>query len=404
MSAPPKRLRRDRRTDILAATCEVVVRDGIDGLRSASVARAARTSEGLVHYHYPTLDDLVLAAYLWDQQRIWDPFDDLDPTADPLGTLDLLLAGQFAPPEAEVRAGFVLWQEYARRAVFDERIREVVVRRIERWVQVLATLIAAGAQRGEFADAGRAEEMAPGLASRVFGASVLHLIGLIPVEQAAADLEAQLAHAAAVPPGRAIAEIAVAPAPSPPAPDDAPTAILDATLALIARGGIRSVHFTDVGEEAGCSAALPRYHFGTMRDLLMAAFARFTEQRLDRVRAAAAAVDDPRTRVEFAIAALAALDVESQHGELAIWHEYLRLAFVHDAFGSAVRAAAQAEIDVVAALVADAQPEADAAAARGLVELVNGVGIGSLVGVLDAPASRRILGGAVGDALDAAPV
>ena len=402
MSASAKVKRRDRRTDILAATCQLVVTDGLDGLRSASVAAAAETSVGLVHYHYPTLDDLALAAYLWDEQRVWDPFGDLDPTVDPLGTLDLLLAGQLSQPEPDVRAGFMLWQEYARRAIVDERIREVVVRRIERWVGVMEELIRAAAGRGAYANAAGADVAAPRFAALLFGASVLHLIGLIPVEQAAADMTVQLEQSATT-----ASQPAATASPVPASPTSAETTepadlILDATLALIAEHGVRAVHFADVGDKAGCSTTLPRYYFSTMDGLLAAAFARFTDRRLERVRRLVDTSRDPRERVRLAVAGLTSMDSANGHDDLVIWHEFLRLGFIRDDVRPAVCAAAQSDIDELQALLPAAADVADpAAAARHLVELSNGVGLGSLLGILAADDAVRIIDWAVTDALDA---
>ncbi|MGI9186395.1 MAG: TetR/AcrR family transcriptional regulator [Gaiellales bacterium] len=401
MSATPATKRRDRRADILAATCRVVVSDGLDGLRSATVSAAAGTSAGLVHYHFPTLDDLALAAYLWDEERVWEPLAGVDATADPLGMLELLLVGQLTEPEADVRAGFMLWQEYARRAIVDDRIREVVVRRIERWVDVMTGLIRSAAEQGTYADAEAAATAAPLFAALLFGASALHLSGLVPIEVAANDMATQLAQrvtgtsrpAAAAPvPASSDAEVASV----------SSDAVLDATLAVVARGGVRAVHFADVAAEAGVSTALPRYYFATLHGLLAAAFARFTERRRARVRQLIASASDPRERVRFAVVGLAAMDSPQRRDELIIWHEFLRLGFIHDDVRPVVCAAAQSDIDELSMLLgaAGAADTRDPdATARQLVELVSGVGLGELLGILGADEAVRILDWAVADAL-----
>ena len=405
VSASPPSKRRDRRQEILAATCVLVVSDGIDGLRSATVAAEAGTSVGLVHYHYPTLDDLVLAAYVWDQERTWDPFAGLDPAADPLGTLELLLAGQLSQPESEVRAGFMLWQEYARRALFDERIHDVVVRRITRWIGVMAELVGAAAERGEYADAAAAELASARFAATLFGASVLHLTGLIPVGEAAADMSALLAAStvSTTQPAVRAAEPPQSPAAAEPA--DPPALLLAATLRLIARGGVRAVHFAEVAEEAGFSTALPRYYYATMDGLLLGALQRLVEQRRERVQRLVAATADPAQRVRGAVLAQAAFDLAEGRDERVILHEFLRLGFVHETFRPAVCAALQEDIDVLARLIADVPTAAGSpadASVRQLVESINGVMLGSLLGILDDAAAVRVLDWAVVDALGSA--
>ena len=389
----------ERRGTILAATCRLVVRDGLDGIRSATVASEAATSVGLIHYHFPTLDDLVLAAYLWDEQRVWDPIGQLDPAAEPLAVLDVLLAGQLSGSEADVRAGFMLWQEYARRAVFDEAIREVVVRRIERWVAVMADLIRAAAAKGEFAQDEAADDNAVLLAASLFGASVLHLIGLVPLPRAAADMSEFLTGCAAAEHGAQFMHPSMTELPMTVVDEATPAeAILDATLALIARGGVRTLHFADVGEQAGVSTALPRYYFTTMDALLAATFDRFIEQRRARATWRAAQLEDPVERIRDAIVSKVAMAPGERHDALVIWHEYLRFAYVHDEHRAAACTAVQADIDHVARLIADAQQvgavpaEIDpAAAGRRLIEALYGFGLGGLLGIVGEAEYVRVL-------------
>ena len=402
--------KRDRRQEILAATCRVVVRDGIDGIRSAGVAAEAGTSVGLVHYHYPTLDDLVLAAYLWDEERAWTPIVELSPDADPVAVLRLLLEGQLAAAESDVRASFMLWQEYTRRAVFDEAIRAAVVLRIGRWLDAMSELIRVAHARGVCtwsADTGQASLH---LAAALFGSSTLYLIDLIPVDEATADMRTILDRVLATRqplPVAAMAPRRLAAL----APPDGSTAdaILDATLRVIARGGIRSVHFADVAQEAGVSTALPRYHHGTLDSLLAAAFARFVGQRRDRALRRAAEIDDPRERVRDAVLMDAALTSYERHDARVIWHEFLRLGFVREDLRGAIGAAVEADIEHIAALIAQAQA-ADAAAAdvvpraaaRRLVEALIGLDLGGLLGLVDDEWAMRILSWAVADELDQA--
>ena len=403
MSAAPETVRRDRRLDVLVATCQLVVTDGIDGVRSATVAATAKLSVGTVHYYYPTLDDLMLAAFLWDEEQVLDPLAGREPTDDPLGTLELLLSGQFARSGPEVRASFLLWQEYARRAMIDERIREVVVRRIERWVEVMAELVRAAADRGEYREPADALTAARSFAALQFGASALQLIELIPVEQAQGDLAFHVERSAA---GSSRPSKAAHPVPQSPAagaPTEAPALVLDATLELVARGGLRGVHFAEVGTRAGFSTALPRYYFPNMPTLLAAAFSRFAERRRERMRRLVATSADPRERVRLAVAALAAMDAAARRDELFIWHEFVRQAFIHGDARPAVCAAVRDDIDALVGLLIEAQPAAadPRSAARRLVELADGVSLGGLLGILDVDETGRILDWAVADELDA---
>jgi AcrR family transcriptional regulator len=196
-----------------------------------------------------------------------------------------------------------------------------------------------------------------------------------------------------------------------PAPPEASAAdaILDAALRVIARGGVRAAHFADIAEEAGVSTALPRYYHGTLDGLLAAAFARFVGQRRDRMLARAALIDDPRERVRDAVLADTVLTPGERRDARVIWHEFLRLGFVREDLRGAVGAAVGADIDRLAGLIAEAQAVDAAAAgvvplaaARRLVEALNGLDLGGLLGLVDDEQALRILSWVVADELDQA--
>jgi DNA-binding transcriptional regulator YbjK len=62
--------------------------------------------------------------------------------------------------------------------------------------------------------------------------------------------------------------------------------ILEATLRLVARGGVDSVRYRDVAHEAGLSLGTISYHYPIREDLLRAAFAYFLEQDTMMLRSA----------------------------------------------------------------------------------------------------------------------
>ncbi len=57
-----------------------------------------------------------------------------------------------------------------------------------------------------------------------------------------------------------------------------PPAILEATLRLIARGGVDAVRYRDVAQESGAPLGTVSYHYPVREDLIRAAFASFLEQ------------------------------------------------------------------------------------------------------------------------------
>src|SRR4051794_8971642 len=53
----------DRKTEILEATCRVIAREGVDGLRMGTVAREAGVSSALLHYYFDSRADLLMQAF-----------------------------------------------------------------------------------------------------------------------------------------------------------------------------------------------------------------------------------------------------------------------------------------------------------------------------------------------------
>ena len=59
-----------RRSELLAATLTVIERDGVAGVSHRAVAAVADVSVASITYHFPTLDDLLVAA-LRRPRRTW---------------------------------------------------------------------------------------------------------------------------------------------------------------------------------------------------------------------------------------------------------------------------------------------------------------------------------------------
>ncbi|MEU4190588.1 TetR family transcriptional regulator [Kribbella sp. NPDC026611] len=71
-----------RRDQLLHATLAVIERDGVAGVSHRAVAAAADVSVASITYHFPTLDDLLVAALTWVAE---DLAAELDGWASELG-------------------------------------------------------------------------------------------------------------------------------------------------------------------------------------------------------------------------------------------------------------------------------------------------------------------------------
>lgn len=381
------RRRTDRRQQILEATLRVISRDGLDGIRSAAVAREAGVSPALPHYYYPTLDDLVIAAYAYDEERTWR---DIPTGGDPLEVLHGALTTFFASPEEPRRAAMMLWHEYARRAVFDERVHDAVAPRIARW----GDAIVASIERLQ-ADGRMPAHVDTRLAMLVLlgtwaGQSALVLLGLASGEDAERDVRRQVDGIALWSrPERTSWQAPALDAPVDEADDEAERAdaILDAALRVASRSGLKGVHFPEVAAEAGVSDSLPRYYFPTIDGLVAAAFRRSAMMARNRVLARAAQLDDPLDRLRDACLWETAGDPGDMHDAWIALGELLRRGFVGGEprgqarerlrAWSAYLAGLIGELDEVGRLGAEVDAEA---AARRIVAIELGLGLGVLFG------------------------
>jgi AcrR family transcriptional regulator len=316
----------DRRTEILAAAQRVILRDGIDGIRSQAIASEAGVSVALPHYYYPTLDDLARA--VWDQVDAAERAREdamLAGTAAPISSLRAFVVGAFAGPVEQVRERWMLHTEFQRRAIFDAGLAEVVRAADQRRLAALATIITAAQAEGDVPAGADRDVVAARIAGAMDGFGVMLLVGLVSPTVASADLERLLARRGGW--GAAHrhrhADVPVAPAVG---GEDRRTKVLDATIDLVAREGIAGVHFPEVADAAGVSRSLPRYYYRTLNELLRAAFARDEEVARQRVEWRASHIDDPLARLRDAYSHSLAADPVGVRATWVLWFEYLRLA------------------------------------------------------------------------------
>jgi AcrR family transcriptional regulator len=293
----------DRRTEILAAAQRVILRDGIDGIRSQAIASEAGVSVALPHYYYPTLDDLARA--VWDQVDAAERAREdamLAGTAAPISSLRAFVVGAFAGPVEQVRERWMLHTEFQRRAIFDAGLAEVVRAADQRRLATLATIITAAQAEGDVPAGADRDVVAARIAGAMDGFGVMLLVGLVSPTVASADLERLLARRGGW--GAAHrhrhADVPVAPAVG---GEDRRTKVLDATIDLVAR-----------------------YYYRTLNELLRAAFARDEEVARQRVEWRASHIDDPLARLRDAYSHSLAADPVGVRATWVLWFEYLRLA------------------------------------------------------------------------------
>jgi TetR/AcrR family transcriptional repressor of bet genes len=143
----------ERRAQITGALVKVMARRGYDGASVADIARAARLTPGLVHYHFESKREILLQA-LRDlvarhearlDARLAAAGD--DPAAELAGFIDVHLGlGANADPEA-----LACWILLSGEALRDAKVRAEFERALEGIAARIARIIRCGVERRVFA-------------------------------------------------------------------------------------------------------------------------------------------------------------------------------------------------------------------------------------------------------------
>jgi AcrR family transcriptional regulator len=137
-----------RREEILEATLEVVLRDGLGSARVGDVSEVLGVSSGLVFYHFGTKDALVAEAFAYAVER-------------DLAGLAAAVEGEREPVERLRRvlelygptgtaSGWLLWIDAWALAQHEAEIRRTLHRLDRRWSEALREVVDDGVARGSF--------------------------------------------------------------------------------------------------------------------------------------------------------------------------------------------------------------------------------------------------------------
>lgn len=142
----------ERRRQILAALIRVMARRGYDGAAIGDIARAARLTPGLVHYHFKSKEEILLSALDHIAARHLAGLDAAMAAAggkavDEVGAfIDVhLKLGAYADPEA-----LACWNLLSGEALRNKRVRERFEAALAQVVGRLAASIRKGQQQWEF--------------------------------------------------------------------------------------------------------------------------------------------------------------------------------------------------------------------------------------------------------------
>lgn len=139
----------ERRERILRATVSVIRERGFARTRVSDIAREAGTSQGLILYHFGSLEGALAAAVtLSEAEFLRDVAAELQAAAGPLEKLRVI--AELVPGEGPAVSDWQLWLELWARAIRDDAARNVRASLDAQWREWLRSILAEGVARGDF--------------------------------------------------------------------------------------------------------------------------------------------------------------------------------------------------------------------------------------------------------------
>jgi AcrR family transcriptional regulator len=192
----------DRRTEILDATLRLMGRVGVHGVHFLDVAAEAGLSDTLPRYYFPTLGDLLAAAFarveVLEQRTVRRRAAGL---ADPFDRLRDAYVGELADDPGAMHDRWIAWGELMRLACVDDAMQERVQRWVARWIEEQAPLLAELQSTGRSAPNVPARAVLIPLIATLIGLGTARLLDVTSAERqrrtmlAAIDVELALPRA-----------------------------------------------------------------------------------------------------------------------------------------------------------------------------------------------------------------
>ena len=144
----------EARTRILKAAAECIVRDGLAQVRTASIARTAGVSAGLLHYHFDT-KELLFGEVLKYSHGVSMELNRRAMAGAGEGPAERLSSflDRCLPSDERLAHEWLLWQELALLCIRDPHLATVGAELYETLYATVADIVAAGVASGTFVTA-----------------------------------------------------------------------------------------------------------------------------------------------------------------------------------------------------------------------------------------------------------
>jgi AcrR family transcriptional regulator len=172
----PDELSRRKRA-ILNATLRLVAAQGTGAVRLRDVARASGVSVGSLQYYFESRDQLIREAFDQHAREVVELVSVADDmTAAPWARLAAVLEAAIKRPD--LRHSAALWMEFVTAGLHDDQLRTLLAGTYEAWRDLLADVVRAGTEAGEFRPLLPAETVVSCLVALIDGFELAVAIGV----------------------------------------------------------------------------------------------------------------------------------------------------------------------------------------------------------------------------------
>ncbi|MDT0302056.1 TetR family transcriptional regulator C-terminal domain-containing protein [Streptomonospora wellingtoniae] len=142
----------DRRRQIIEAAWQLIAANGYHSVRTADIARACGTSSATIHYHFPTLRDLLDEALRTSAKQAFDrQVAVLHTIPDARERLDRLIELQLPNP-GHLTLEWSIWMQVWTESTLHPHLRELHAGYYQRWHDTIAQTLRDGVAQGVFGD------------------------------------------------------------------------------------------------------------------------------------------------------------------------------------------------------------------------------------------------------------
>ncbi|MFD3683261.1 TetR family transcriptional regulator C-terminal domain-containing protein [Nocardiopsis sp. NPDC058631] len=167
----------NRKLQIVEAAWTLIAERGYHAVRVAQVAQACGTSTATVHYHFPTLNDLLVEALRHSVKQAFDrQVAELHTIGDPYERLLRLIELQL-PGSDRLRLEWSIWLQVWTAAALDPGMRGLHADSYRRWHETISRTLREGKESGVFGDVD-VEEMTGHLTALIDGMGIQVMTGV----------------------------------------------------------------------------------------------------------------------------------------------------------------------------------------------------------------------------------